>query len=128
VYGYYATAKAFHETTIEQYLIHRQTWKNISFGPNGSGEVDNYTFGGRLKNKLPFNFDYEIESAGQWGNFNDKAVRAMMAVGVLGYTFDCAWQPRLAFEFDYGSGDSNPNDGEMTTFDNLYPTNHPFYG
>ncbi|HLD69293.1 MAG TPA: alginate export family protein [Candidatus Omnitrophota bacterium] len=128
VYAYYATARAFHETLIENYFIHRTTWENISFGPNGSGEVDHYTFGGRLKNKLPHNFDYEIETAGQWGNFNDQAVRALMAVGILGYTFDHKWQPRLAFEFDYGSGDSNPNDKKMTTFDNLYPANHPFYG
>ena len=128
VYGYYATAKAFYETLIENYLIHRQTWKNISFGPHGSGEVDDYTFGVRLKNKLPYNFDYEVEAAGQWGNFNDQSVRALMAVGILGYTFDMKWQPRLAFEFDYGSGDSDPNDNKMKTFDNLYPTNHPFYG
>ncbi len=128
MYAYYAAAKAWHETLIENYLIHRQTWKNVSFGPNGSGEVDDYTFGGRIKNKLPYNFDYEVEAAGQWGNFNDKAVRAMMAVGILGYTFDFKWQPRVAFEFDYGSGDSDPNDGKMKTFDNLYPTNHPFYG
>lgn len=128
VYAYYATAKPMRDTLVENYFIHRQTWKNISFGPNGSGEVDNYTFGGRLKNKLPLNFDYEIEMAGQWGNFNDKEVRAMMLVGILGHTFDCPWQPRMAFEFDYASGDSDPTDGTMTTFDNLYPTNHPHYG
>ena len=52
----------------------------------------------------------------------------MMAVGILGYTFQAPWQPRAAFEFDYGSGDSDPTDGKMTAFDNLYPTNHLFYG
>ncbi len=128
IYAYYATLKAFHETLIENYLIHRQTWKNISFGPNGSGEIDDYTFGGRLKNKFHNGIDYEAELAGQWGNFNDKDVRAMMAVGIVGYTFDHKWQPRVAFEFDYGSGDDNPTNGTMTTFDNLYPTNHPYYG
>ena len=127
LYAYYATAKVFHETLIENYLIHRTTWKNISFGPNGSGEIDDYTFGGRFKNKLPFNFDYEVEAAGQWGEFNKKAVRAGMAVGILGYTFDCPWQPRAAFEFDYASG-GKPNSKTLGTFDNLYPTNHPYYG
>ena len=129
VYGYYSMSKAFHETLIDNYLIHRQTWKNISFGPSGSGEVDDYTFGGRLKKKFANGIDYEVEAAGQWGNFRDKAVRAMMAVGIIGYTFDYwKWQPRFGFEFDYGSGDSNPNDNKMTTFDNLFPTNHPHYG
>jgi len=127
MYAYYATAKVFHETLIENYLIHRITWKNISFGPNGSSEIDDYTFGGRIKNKLPYNFDYEIEGAGQWGAFSKKAVRAAMAVGILGYTFDCPWQPRTAFEFDYASG-GKPNGKTMNTFDNLYPTNHAKYG
>ena len=129
VYGYYSMSKAFHETLIDNYFIHRQTWKNISFGPNGTGEVDDYTFGGRLKKKFSNGIDYEIEAAGQWGNFNDKLVRAMMAVGIIGYTFDYwKWQPRFGFEFDYGSGDSDSTDKRMKTFDNLYPTNHPHYG
>lgn len=129
VYGYYATAKAFRETLIENYLIHRETYKNISFGPSGSSEISNYTFGGRLKKAFSNGIDYELETAGQWGNFKDQDVRAMMAVGIVGYTFLYhPWQPRLAFEYDYGSGDSDPTDGKMTTFDNLYPTNHLFYG
>lgn len=128
MWAYYATAKAFHETLIENYLIRRATYKNISFGPSGSSEIDDYTFGGRLKKAFSNGVDYELETAYQWGNFKDQDVRAMMAVGILGYTFQQAWQPRIAFEFDYGSGDSDPLDGKMTTFDNLYPTNHLFYG
>ncbi len=129
IWAYYATAKAFHETLIENYLIHRETYKNISFGPSDSSEVNNYTFGGRLKKSFSNGVDYELETAGQWGNFKDKDVRAMMAVGVIGYTFAYhPWQPRVAFEYDYGSGDSDPTDDKMTTFDNLYPTNHLFYG
>lgn len=127
--GYYLTARAFKETLIENYLIHRITRKNISFGPGGSSEINNYTFGGRLKKAFKNGVDYELEAAGQWGNFNDKEVNAAMAVGIAGYTFAYhPWQPRVAFEFDYGSGDSNSSDGKLRTFDNLYPTNHLFYG
>lgn len=128
MWGYYASAKAFHETLIENYLIRRLTHKNVSFGPSGSSEIDDYTFGGRLKKAFKNGVDYELEAAGQWGNFNDQKVGAAMAVGILGYTFQKPWQPRVAFEFDYGSGDSNASDGKLRTFDNLYPTNHLFYG
>jgi hypothetical protein len=31
-------------------------------------------------------------------------------------------------EFDYSSGDDNAADGTHGTFDNLFPTNHKFYG
>ena len=129
VYAYYLTAKALHETQFDNYLIHRQTWKNVSFGPSGSSEISDYTFGGRVKKAFANGIDYELEAAEQWGNFKDQDVRSTMAVGIVGYTLvDHKWKPRAAFEFDYGSGDSNPTDGKMTTFDNLYPTNHLFYG
>lgn len=128
VWAYYATAKAFGETLIENYLIRRATYKNVSFGPSGSSEIDDYTFGGRLKRSFANGVDYELEVAGQWGDFLDQDVAAMMAVGIVGYTFQAPWQPRVAFEFDYGSGDTDPADGKLTTFDNLYPTNHLFYG
>lgn len=127
--GYYAVYKGFKNAAVENYLINRKTNKNISFGPSGSGELDDYTFGVRLKGKIPDGgFDYEAEIAGQWGDFNGLDVKAMMAAGVVGYTFDGGWHPRLAFEFDYASGDNDSSDGDKETFDNLYPTNHLHYG
>ena len=54
---------------------------------------------------------------------------AMAFSGMVGYTFaDTYATPRLALEYNYASGDSNPTDGNHGTFDNLYPTNHKFYG
>ena len=45
--------------------------------------------------------------------------------GKTGYTFkNVAWTPRLGFEYDYASGDSDSSDNTHETFDNLYPTNH----
>ncbi len=46
----------------------------------------------------------------------------------FGHTLDCPWKPRLHVGYSYGSGDENPSDGECGTFQNLYPTNHKFYG
>ena len=53
---------------------------------------------------------------------------AFAAHAGLGYTFDTAWKPRLGVEYNYGSGDSDPADGDIETFQNLFPTNHKFYG
>jgi hypothetical protein len=52
-----------------------------------------------------------------------------MFVAQGGYTFADIWgTPRIGLEYAYGSGDSNSTDGNHGTFDNLFPTNHKFYG
>jgi hypothetical protein len=98
---------------------------------------DIYTVGGRLKNKLGEigNFDYTIEGAYQFGDYAATAVSArlrqdaFMFVAQGGYTFADLWAtPRLGLEYSYGSGDDNAADGVHGTFDNLFPTNHKFYG
>jgi hypothetical protein len=96
-----------------------------------------YTLGFRIKS-LPGSFgpwDYEAEAAGQFGEFqaaagaprlNHEALAAHVAGG---HTWTNAWgTPRVGVEYNYASGDSNPNDSKHETFDNLFPTNHKFYG
>ncbi|MBZ0166562.1 MAG: alginate export family protein [Candidatus Omnitrophica bacterium] len=128
--GYYATYKGLKHVTIEQYLLSRQTHeKTVSFGQTGDGDVEDYTLGGRIKGAVPdTGFDYEVEGAYQFGDSGNLDVSAAMFVGILGYTFDHVWKPRVSFEFDYASGDDNPTDGDRKTFDNLFPTNHLYYG
>ena len=38
------------------------------------------------------------------------------------------WKPRLWLGFDYGSGDSNPADDKLETFDQLFPLGHTYLG
>ncbi len=128
--GYYGVYRHSDHLTVEQYMLHRNTeGKTVSFGQTGDGEVEDYTIGGRIKGIIPDTaFDFEIEAAKQFGNSGALDVDAQMAVFILGYTFDIPWKPRIAFEFDYASGDGNASDSERETFQNLYPTNHLFYG
>jgi hypothetical protein len=41
---------------------------------------------------------------------------------------DCHWAPRLGFEYDYASGDKNPDDNKSESFQNLFPSNHDKFG
>ena len=45
-----------------------------------------------------------------------------------GYNFDSPWTPRLYVEYNFASGDDNATDGNIETFQNLFPSNHKFYG
>ncbi len=126
--AYYLTWQGIEKVNVEQYAIFRKTNKGVSFGPSGSKELDEWTVGGRLAGQGIRGFDYELESAWQTGDFDEKDISALMAVAVLGYTFERPWSPRLAVEYDYASGDNDASDGTRRTFDNLYPTNHIHYG
>ena len=128
--GYYAVFTGTGGLTVDQYVLSRNTdGKTVSFGHAGDGEVEDYTIGARLKGKVPATrFDYEAEMAEQVGNSGALNVNAQMFIGIIGYSFDHPWKPRAAFEFNYASGDSDKSDGDRGTFDNLYPTNHLFYG
>jgi hypothetical protein len=46
----------------------------------------------------------------------------------LGYTFDAAWQPRVAVQYSFGSGDSDPDGGRDRTFDGLFGAIDSMYG
>lgn len=73
-------------------------------------------------------WDYTAEAAFQLGEVRDLDLTAFAGTVTLGYTFDVAWKPRLSVGYSYGTGDSNATDGEIETFQNLYPTNHLYYG
>jgi hypothetical protein len=149
--GVHVTTKKLPKHTTELYFFARnENGRDLNTGPGTADtgavlpfqvaapyERNIYTAGGRLKsNPGDFGaFDYTVEGAYQFGDWRqtfasaelDQNAYAFMAN--LGYTFgDSAMQPRLALEYAYGSGDDSPADGEHGTFDNLYPTNHKFYG
>ena len=98
---------------------------------------DIYTLGARVKS-LPGQFkgwDYEGEGAYQFGRFKATAASKSLdqeafAVHVAGgYTWTKSnLLPRVGLEYNFASGDSSSTDSKHETFENLFPTNHKFYG
>ena len=78
--------------------------------------------------KKPVGFDYTVEAAFQTGDVRGLDLTAFAAHADVGYTFDVSWRPRIALGYSFASGDSDPTDGDIETFQNLFPTNHKFYG
>jgi hypothetical protein len=143
--GVYATSAKIPKTVLEAYFLARNSSSKAAASepspqfPQPSAR-DVYTIGGRIKSKPDElgNWDYALEGAYQFGDFRDNRLGvnsrrldqdAFMVVLQGGYTLADVWgKPRLGLEYSYSSGDSNPTDDKHGTFDNLFPTNHKFYG
>lgn len=72
-------------------------------------------------------FDHDTEAVFQFGTYDvagraRQEIRAWTLASHTGYTFaDVGWQPRLGFKCNVASGDRDPGDGQLETFDPLYP-------
>lgn len=143
--GAYFNSKLIPRQTTEWYFLARNASAEATSYPAAKSQVvgsprDIYTIGIHMKsNPGEFNgWDYNTELMGQFGHYNDPALPAasrslehqayaFFAGG--GYTFsDVLYTPRVGLEYNFGSGDSNPTDNKHETFENLFPTNHKFYG
>jgi hypothetical protein len=140
--GIYASTRTLvpkQETQL--YFLARNTGAGSPTATTGSPQAggpsarDIYSFGLRVKS-LPGQWqgwDYGAEWVGQLGSVNLGGTRldheAFAASVGGGYTWAKAFgSPRVGFEYNFASGDSDPTDGTSETFENLFPTNHKHYG
>lgn len=96
------------------------------------------TFGTRIKGdpKKLRGWEYSGEFAYQAGKVRGLNLNAFAGTAGVGYNWlNTPWKPRLYAEYNYASGDDSPANkrGAVTgtdteTFQNLFPTNHKFYG
>jgi len=139
------TEAYFYARNVERGIA-TDDWRGVPPPFRFPGAQDLYTAGIRVKSKPnaygPFDYGYELMI--QFGNRTAvfpatapaaalaaprREHRATAAVLQTGYTWtESNYQPRFAFIYSYGSGDKNANDPKSGTFQNLFPTNHLFYG
>lgn len=89
-----------------------------------------YSLGARiLKSPSAQQWDYEWEGVYQFGESRGSVAptdttnldhRASFMHAHLGYQFADAWKSRISLQFDYASGDKNPNDRENNRFVTLF--------
>lgn len=66
-------------------------------------------------------WDYDLEGAYQFGSFGTGDLRAWGVASDIGYTFEAPLRPRLGLKANIASGDHDPRDRVLQTFDALYP-------
>lgn len=71
--------------------------------------------------------DYNFEGVYQWGRFGNGKIRAWTVASDTGYTFASApLSPRVALRADVTSGDADPTDRSLNTFNPLFPKGNYF--
>lgn len=132
--GAYFSTKEWLGQTTEVYVLHRRHTNAIN---NGQAQ-ETWTPGVRMSS-LPGAYDgwdYEGEFAGQAGTVASSTTPLVSKPHEAfafhlqgGYTWtEMTWKPRIGLLYDYASGNANPNGSTDTSFQNLFPTNHKFYG
>ncbi len=117
-------------TTTDFYAFHKRDDGDSSFGPR-QGSTSFYTLGTLWKGdaKKLAGWDYDTEMAFQFGKVNGRDLSSFAGHWGLGYNWlKNPWKPRVGLQYNWSPGDSNAADGKTGTFQNLYPTNHLFYG
>ncbi len=102
-----------------------------------STQRDIYTIGTLWKShpQALAGWDYSMELAFQFGSVYSKTLLDRLdqqSYGIFlnaGYTWEKSFgKPRLGIAYEHGSGDSDPTDGKVQTFENLFGTQHKPYG
>ena len=137
------------------YVLYSNRYNSLDNRSQGLGtprhsNQTRHIVGGRIEMRKG-NFDVMNETVYQFGQMGDTGgpngagygnqkylhINAWATRNWIGYTqYEWVWKPRLAFNFDYSSGDGranctiggNTDCKTANTFENLYPTNHIHMG
>jgi hypothetical protein len=127
LYGMYASFnKLIPHATLEPYLLWRVAPAGLRLAENGEGlgALSEVTGGARLAGTAgPVDFDLEMNK--QTGSLGPKTIDAWAGHWNAGYVIQKpAVKPRLFLEYNYASGNKNPNGSTWGTHDEIYPSAH----
>ena len=101
----YVSNKSVEGHTLDGYFIYKHDDRVAANGWNS----DLYTFGLRAKGALDKRWKYRAELAPQFGHKNGTDVCALGANSEIAYHFHDPWANSLRVQYEYRSGDDDPN-------------------
>ncbi|MEK8022199.1 MAG: alginate export family protein [Candidatus Hydrogenedentota bacterium] len=93
-----------------------------------TGKLDQYTAGAYGIWKVTPDLTLDAEGAIQFGTQSSDDIKAWAAHVQGAYRLMAKHDVTVSLEGNWATGDKNATDGKREGFDNLYPTNHKFYG
>ncbi len=127
IYGIYSSfARLIPHATLEPYVLWRVAPGSVPLPETaGHGHLSEVTGGARIAGMLLDNFDYDIEMNKQAGSLGRYSIDAWAGHWNVGYTFkNTRTQPRPFVEYNYASGNRNPNGNTWGTHDQIYASAH----
>ena len=127
IYGIYSSlSRVVPHATLEPYLLWRVAPGNVPLPETaGRGHLSEVTGGVRIAGTIPVNLDYDAEMNWQTGSLGRYSISAWAGHWNLGYTFKNApASTRLFSEYNYATGNKNPNSNTWGTHDEIYPSAH----
>ncbi len=128
-YGIYTTVKQLGRHNVDLYWLglgRDAATFNGTTGHEARQTVGSHAFGSFGQ---PDTWYYDAEVAYQTGELGSADIRAFMGSSILGLKAELAGAtPAFELGFDYASGDDDAGDGEVGTFNQLFPTGHTYFG
>ncbi len=127
-FGLYATGKLPAKLAVDLYWLGLDRKQSVWGGV--SGEELRHSMGAHLVGPVSDTpLDFDLETTYQFGDHETRDIRAFMFASQLGYKLpDLPGAPRVYLGFDYASGDEDPLDAKVNTFNQLFPLGHAYFG
>ncbi len=110
------------------FLLHDSSGRHVSESSARPGDIDRQTFGARW-GWTSGAWSGDVEGALQRGDASDDSISALMLSVTAGHQWkEAAWKPRVSIGLDHASGDGDPLDGDVETFEAPYPLGHAWLG
>lgn len=119
--GLYATWKPRTGRLVDLYALNKRDTV-------GGRLVNVIAFGARGEAAMPGGWNATGEVVGETGRVSGKDLSAWAYSASVARTFKAPMSPRLSLEYNAASGGDPADPDKSRTFDQLFPTNHAYYG
>lgn len=127
-WGLYASSRRLAGHEFDAYLLGRdQNDQSFVNEHGGAGNLADRTLGARAKGTSG-GWQWTGEGAWQFGRKAGQRVRAWGTAATAQYVFDRPLKPMLGAEHTFASGDADPGDNKVQTFDPLFASGHKYQG
>lgn len=129
-YGHFELPKNLLGIALEPFSMTKRNNRDAYKSEDGQiGDFDAYYVGARIFKKDYKGFDFDVTFIKQDGDSAGDDINAYGYHLLMAYSLkDMTLKPRISVEYSYASGDSDPTDGTLETFDGAFGARDKMFG